>query len=172
MSRTATYALIGSYTVTGSNLYGPTGVTFTSIPSGYTDLLIECQVKTTAPAIMLGQFNSDTASNYSTTAIGGDGSTVSSNRSTNASALYFSAFAHATTNWANYRYNIEDYKNTTTYKTFISRGNNSTYGVDAIVGLWRKTPEAITSIKVFLDRAESYVVGSTFRLYGIEAGNA
>jgi hypothetical protein len=40
-------------------------------------------------------------------------------------------------------------------------------GVDAFVGLWRNTA-SITSLTV---NGNTFAVGSTFRLYGIEAGN-
>jgi hypothetical protein len=39
-----------------------------------------------------------------------------------------------------------NYSNTTTYKTAICRGNNTAYGTDAIVGLWRNTLQLTVSI--------------------------
>jgi hypothetical protein len=39
----------------------------------------------------------------------------------------------------------------------------------AVVGLWRKTPEAITSIDVLTLTADTFSIGTTFVLYGIKA---
>ena len=61
-----------------------------------------------------------------------------------------------------------NYANTTTNKTVLLRNNNTAFGTEAQVGLWRST-SAINTIKLYLDRAEYYVVGSTFTLYGIKA---
>ena len=62
------------------------------------------------------------------------------------------------------------YANTTTNKTIISRSNNAGTGVDANVSLWRKTPEAINQIRIY--QANNVATLSTFKLYGIQAGNA
>jgi len=174
MSKTATYALIDSYTVTGSNLLGTTGVTFTSIPSTYTDLILVQDISLTAPAIVcirVGNGSIDTGSNYSQTALSGNGSAASSSRTTS-QTIWRSDLAHSTTGKGLYTSHIMDYSNATTNKTTIQRYNNVTYGaLEAIVGLWRST-SAINTIQCLLDRAEYYSVGSTFKLYGIQAGNA
>jgi hypothetical protein len=161
-----TYEAIGSYTVVGSNLLGTTGVTFNSF-SGYTDLILVQSVAATAPAIGCIQVNSDTGANYSQTSMSGNGSTVSSSRASGATQLN-TVIAHLNTAWSNYTSHFMNYANTTTYKTCIQRYNDTALGTEAVVGLWRNTA-AITSIKVYMDRAEYYVVGSTFTLYGIKA---
>jgi hypothetical protein len=63
-----------------------------------------------------------------------------------------------------------NYANTTTFKTHISRSNNSSNFVMATVGLWRSTA-AITSITLLTNTADTFSVGSTFTLYGIKAGS-
>jgi hypothetical protein len=60
-----------------------------------------------------------------------------------------------------------NYANTTTYKTVLSRANNSAAGTEAIVGLWRSSA-AITSMTV-LSETGNIAIGSTFSLYGILA---
>jgi hypothetical protein len=65
---------------------------------------------------------------------------------------------------------IMDYSNTTTNKTNLTRSNNVGNGLAAVVGMWRNT-NAITSIRFFPDSG-NFSTGSTFRLYGIQAGNA
>lgn len=173
MSKTATYALIDSYTVTGSNLSGLTGVTFTNIPNTYTDLILVQNCETTAAAIALirvGKGVIDTGSAYSRTDIAGDGSTATSHRTSNTTAIS-TQYAHNAAIRTTHIYHFLDYSNTTTFKTMLARHTNSFFGTEATVGLWRNATN-IEMIQVFLDRAESYVVGSTFKLYGIQAGNA
>jgi hypothetical protein len=165
----STYTPIATYTVTGSNLLGTTGVTFSSIPSTYTDLVIVQNVSLTGAAISqirVGNGSVDTGSNYSQTALSGNGSSASSARASNQSS-WRSELAHMTAGFGTYISNIQNYSNTTTFKTAIQRYNNVPYGAtEAIVALWRST-SAINTIQLYLDRAESYLVGSTFTLYGI-----
>ena len=163
----ATYTPIATVTVTGSNLLGTTGVTFSSIPSTYTDVILVQSVAATAPAIACIQVNGDTGTTYSQTSLSGNGSAASSSR-TSSTTLWRSDIAHLNTAWSNYISQFQNYSNTTTYKTCLQRYNDTAFGTEAIVGLWRST-SAINSIKVFMDRAEYYVVGSTFTLYGIQA---
>jgi hypothetical protein len=63
--------------------------------------------------------------------------------------------------------NIQNYSNSTTYKTVLARSNNAATGTDATVALWRST-SAITSIDYYLNSG-SWATGSTFTLYGIKA---
>jgi hypothetical protein len=60
---------------------------------------------------------------------------------------------------------MNNYSNTTTFKTFLSRTNVASDRVEALVGLWRST-SAITSITLYCG-SNSFVTGSTFTLYGI-----
>ena len=62
-----------------------------------------------------------------------------------------------------------DYSNTTTYKSTVVRGNNSGYIMGASTSLWRSTT-AINSI-LFFSNGGNFAAGSTFKLYGIQAGS-
>ena len=63
-------------------------IDFTSIGSGYTDLrLILVGTHATGSANVRMRFNSDTASNYSSTQLIGDGATASSTRATSATVM-------------------------------------------------------------------------------------
>jgi hypothetical protein len=70
-----------------------------------------------------------------------------------------------------------DYSNTTTNKTVLIRentlnvGSGMNPGTAAVVGLYRSTV-ALNTIQVFDLTGKSIASGSTFRLYGIQAGNA
>ena len=62
--------------------------------------------------------------------------------------------------------NVQNYSNSTTYKTTLSR--HSTQFAGAFVGTWRNTA-AITSITIINLGAGGFASGSTFTLYGITA---
>jgi len=163
----ATYDKIATQTVTGSNLLGTTGITFSSIPSTYTDFRLVQNLTLTAAAIGYIQINGDTGANYSRTSLAGNGSSASSARTTSANQIG-TDIAHETSTIGTYTADFMNYSNTTTNKTVLIRNNNTAFGTEAQVGLWRSN-SAINSIKLYLDRAEYYVVGSTFTLYGIKA---
>ena len=141
-----------------------------TIPQTYTDLVLVCSTQ----ASLSGQgqsleFNGDTASNYSATIMRGNGSTAVSARVSNVQAALLSNIAEPpTSGFGVYIANIQNYNNATTFKTILCRSNNASAGTEAIVNLWRKTPEAITSIKIAISGG-NFAIGSTFTLYGIKA---
>ena len=144
-------------------------VTFSSISGSYTDIVMVCQVKTSALATIYIQFNSDTGSNYSWTNLAGDGSAASSSRGSNATFSRITNVVYPDTTFnENIIVNFNNYSNSTTYKTFLSRANkaNTDGGAEAIAGLWRSTA-AISTIKVYPSGGGTWSTGSTFTLYGI-----
>ena len=137
-------------------------VTFSSISSAYTDLILVVQGAMATAGGNYIQVNGDTGNNYSVTFIYGDGSSAVSTRAANspsASAFYLN------TGQSNAILQFMNYSNTTTNKTFLSRGNSSDF-VSARVSLWRSTA-AINSITV--GSTFNYNVGSTFTLYGVKS---
>jgi hypothetical protein len=115
-------------------------------------------------------FNSDTGSNYSRTILYGTGSAAGSARNSNTLQTYLDYYGIIeATNPCIHIHNIMDYANTTTYKTMLTRANDSASGLDAIVHLWRSTA-AINRIDITID-AVSFATASTFKLYGIQAGS-
>jgi hypothetical protein len=62
--------------------------------------------------------------------------------------------------------NFQNYSNSTTYKSVLTRVNNSGFTM-AWVNLWRSTA-AITSITIY-PYSGTFSSGSTFTLYGISA---
>ena len=167
---TQTYTPIASQVIASA-----TGtVTLSSIPSTYTDLvLIISATATTGADDLLLQFNGDTASNYSETILTGTGAgNATSTRFSTQTAILLDYNGVLNTTINNRIVHIMNYSNTTTFKTVLTRANNSSAGLDAIVGLWRKTPEAITSITVKnTGTSSNFTVGSTLTLYGIKAGS-
>jgi hypothetical protein len=147
-------------------------VTFSSIPSTYTDLVLVCNVKatTTSNAYLRVRYNTDTSNNYSITVLSGNGSAASSARGSNTSVAYLNYnYAMPTTMETAIISNIQNYSNTTTYKTAITRSNAASQGVEAMVTLWRSTA-AINNIVISTDNGGAILdTGSTFTLYGIKA---
>lgn len=160
MAAGSTYTPIATYTVTGSSA---ASYTFTSF-SGYTDLFIVAQVQTLPSGGSLNlTVNSDSGSNYSTTRMYGNGSTASSDRVANTTALV--SWGASTLNPVTYTIQLMNYSNASTYKTSLTRVSNSGEYVAALVGLWRNTA-AITTM-TFTAGTTNFPVGSTFTLYGI-----
>lgn len=161
-----TYALINSTTLGSS----ASEVNFTSIPGTYTDLILVGRFSSTT--LIFGginiQFNSDTGSNYSYTLIEGTGSAAASARASNASRMEM-GYNGTNDSGQNMIVHIQDYSNSTTNKTSISRYNSAAGQVMSYVGLWRNT-SAITSIRYYVSN-QAFASGSTFKLYGITAGN-
>jgi hypothetical protein len=162
-AKTGTYSLINSTTLGSAQ----SSVTFSPIPGTFTDLVLVIAGVTTSGTEAVGvQFNSDTGSNYSRTVLFGNGSTAASIRDSNSTNSALGVLDSATQ--GNTIYHFMDYANTTTFKTFIARGNVASEQTRAAVGLWRST-SAITSITVLV--STSFASGTNFKLYGIEAGN-
>lgn len=163
MAAGSTYTPIATTTLTGSS----NTLTFSSIAGTYTDLIIaaSASMPSTDDAFLV-QFNSDTGTNYSTTYLYGNGSAAVSGRASNATSTIQGRAGNATFGTSYIQF--QNYSNTTTYKTVISRGGSASGLVVAYVGLWRSTA-AITSIKITSESGNSFSNGSTFTLYGIAA---
>jgi len=147
-------------------------VTFSSIPQGYTDLVLIANRLSSSLDNLSMQFNGDTGSNYSFTVLYGTGSTAGSARSSNTNNPYLDYYAASESTFAApVILNIQNYANSTTYKTTLARGSNASRGVDATVMLWRST-SAITSILLKCHDGSNFTSGSTFSLYGIAVGNS
>lgn len=167
----ATYKLISSTTLSSSQ----STITFSSIPSTYTDLVIKASTRdsslSNAGAIAM-RFNSSTT-NYNGRIIYSDGSTATGSF---LSGLYYGWAG--TVNNANYTANT--FSN---HEIYIPSYNSSTakpYSVSSVVetnanlaeylvstaGLWNGSE--ITSIVLTVSNGSSFASGSSFDLYGIE----
>lgn len=165
-----TYTPIATTTLSSS----VTTVTFSSISSAYTDLILIANVGSSDSAQVFScRLNSDTGSNYSLTQLLGTGAgTGNSSRDTNQPKMNISkGVGMGTTNGAMIVIsNFLNYSDTTTYKTVLSRVAevDATYpGTEATIGMWRNTA-AITSIELSSNSGvATFNIGSTFTLYGI-----
>jgi hypothetical protein len=175
MSKTATYSLIASTTLTSTS----TTVTFSDIPQTFTDLYFVCESYNESDGVnvtfQVGNGSIDTGLNYSSTSLQGNGTAAGSYRESG-QARFLCSFPNAsgsTTVPLSLKFHLMDYSNTTTYKTNLLRVGTAgtTYpGLALIAELWRSTA-AINTIRMSVS-ANRYAVGSTFKLYGILAGNA
>lgn len=160
-------------------------VSFTSISSGYTDLIIVGQTRATTAgtfnfnSYVLVQVNSDTGSNYSTTTLytrstAGSWSALST-RESNATRITAGPVpdsSHGSDIFGSIRLQLMSYADTNVYKTVLAESGYSTNltnhdGPRREVGLWRST-SAITSVSISLS-AGNLEVGSHFELYGLKA---
>lgn len=147
--------------------------TFSSISGSYTDLvLVIAGTVTSNGSGVVARFNSDTGSNYSVTSLRGTGSAASSSRASNQTYAWLSyGDGFSSTEQCNLLAQIQNYSNSTTFKTVITRQNNangsSGAGVEATVNLWRST-SAITSVTLLCDSG-NLNTGMTLTLYGIAA---
>jgi len=167
----STYTPIATTTLGSS----ASSVTFSSISGAYTDLVL-----ITSPAITSGNDNLrlqvgngsvDGGSNYSYTALTGNGSTAVSARASNETTMLtdYNGYMQTTLGNSNKIINFMNYSNTNTFKTALIRSNNAPTGTDALVTLWRSTA-AINIITLYVaGGAANFAAGSTFSLYGVKS---
>lgn len=160
----ATYEPIATTTL-GS---AASSITFSTIPATYTDLRIAFVPAGGSGAnSVFVQFNSDTGTNYSRTALYGDGATATSARNTTQTRITYAAAMQATYPEF-FSLDVFSYAGST-YKTCLgtqsSDANGSGYTA-SIVGLWRST-SAITSLSLN-NNGGNFATGSIATLYGIK----
>lgn len=141
-------------------------VTFSNIPQGYTDLVLVWNGATATSNNVSLRFNSDASTNYSTTRMRGTGTSAESSRWSNISMMYGAnpdTTGNSTVTWQ-----IQNYSNSTTYKTAIARGGGAGGETGAYVGLWRST-SAITSVTVIINGSVNMNSGTSITIYGVKA---
>lgn len=165
----STYTPISTQTLTAD----AATVTFTGIPQTYTDIVLVCNFGTSSSGRTgTMRFNGDTGTNYSWRSIGGNGTSAQAGGGSNISSIYFTGqITGDGTALANVAVtSIQNYSNTTTYKTVISRSNDAARYVELAVGTWRSTA-AINRIDLARDNGTNWLSGSSFTLYGIGSGS-
>lgn len=169
-----------TYTLIASNTLGSAAanVTFSSIPSTYTDLALRWSVRTDAGTTYLMtmrfEFNGDTGTNYSSISVYGDGVSAQSNQPNNATFMAAMASMNGTNTTTNTFASGEIYLPSYTAsqnKSFSLFGASETSNtvevrIAGLASLWRNTA-AINQIKL-TPSANNFASGSTFYLYGIK----
>jgi hypothetical protein len=160
-----------------------TSVTFSSISSTFTDLVLVTNTKSASGEssndVRIDVIvNGDSSSGlYSTTYLVGTGVSAVSSRDTNRNQIdgVRQTSSSSGSSFAPFIYNFFSYASTSKFKTVLVRSsgmtnNEPTYnGPGAAVSLWRNT-NAITSIGILARGGASsvgFAAGSTFTLYGI-----
>jgi hypothetical protein len=155
----ATYEPIATATASGST----NSISFTSIPSTYTDLIVVIGVLGSSADFDL-RINNDSGSNYSYTRLYGDGTGIASDRASNQTAIQVTLGGSSP---GVQILNLNNYSNTTTNKTVLNRINLTSH-VAATVGLWRNT-SAINRLDFIGQSGSNIQANSTYTIYGIKA---
>ena len=157
-----------TYEPIASSTLGSTAstVTFSSIPSTYTDLILIVSATVSSGLCNVTMTFGDTSSLYSRTNLIGNGSTAVSNRQSGEALTYICTVANTAQSAGIAQ--IMNYSNTTTNKSYFLRDTYAAGAVIQRVGLWRNTA-AISTIVLGNDGGTTFAVGSTFTLYGIKA---
>jgi hypothetical protein len=166
---TNTYVALDTQTLVSAT----SSVTFSSISSAYTDLVIVSSPQNNTSESLYIKINGDTGSSYSTTWLTGNGSTATSSRqASNTTGILAGApnVGLSSTVYGTSIIQIMNYSNTTTYKTAICRWGLASAETNATVGLWRSTA-AINSVTILVVSG-TFSVGSKFSLYGVKAASA
>lgn len=168
---TNSYESIATASGTGSSGI----ITFSSIPSTYKHLQIRGIARTTEAVtsnLQYMQLNGDTAVNYSSHHLIGNGATASAAAYTAVGFMYgteISANSALANTYNNFIIDILDYADTNKYKTLRTLGGMDLNGSGSIrltSGSWRNTA-AVTSFTI-LTAAGNFTSASQFALYGIK----
>ena len=157
MAAGPTYTPIATQTLGSS----ASTVTFSSIPSTYTDLVLVIDAVGSDGSYL--RFNADSGANYSYTRLYGDGTSAASGRAT--AQTWEETSIGSLTSRQFTIVNIMNYANAATFKTTLMRITNPSNYVAAYAHLWRSTA-AINTITLGI-QSGTYSSGSTFTLYGI-----
>ena len=166
----STYSLISSNVLSSS----AASVTFSAIPSTYTDLVIRASARDsgTGGTYIFVKVNGSSSAIYSVTRLRGTGSAASSGNTTGATFLYFgkiddaSDTANTFGSWEAYfpNYAVAQYHPASNIG--VQETNATASGMDINAGLISDTT-AISSITL-TPNGLGFVSGSSFYLYGIK----
>jgi hypothetical protein len=159
-----TYEPIATQTLVSSS----STITFSSIPSTYTDLILvingQGSVRVDAN-VRVGNGSVDTGTNYSRTGLSGNGTAASSYRVASETSWVVDSVADSGGCLATLQ--IMNYANTTTNKSALARIAATISYSRAVAYLWRST--AAINIITITAPSSTYLAGSVFTLYGIKA---
>ena len=162
--------LISTQTLASTTL----GVTFSSIPATYTDLVLVCSLREAGAVVQAGagvnSINGDAGANYIHRTLYGTGSAAASNTQTTTNVAFYSVpGASATANtFSNIIITFPNYTSSTA-KTFsidaVMENNAATSFQEIVAATWTGTA-AINSFKIDYSYS-GFVAGSTLSLYGL-----
>lgn len=169
----STYTLISSNVLTST----AASVTFSAIPSTYTDLVVRISARNNGANItrqLIMTANNDTATNYSTTYLYTDGTNIVTARDTSVANINDGVRQNGNNATANTFASVEIYIPSYTASQnkpisgFAAAEDNSTSCFLVVsANLWRNTA-AITSLEFTNPSSDTFAIGSSFYLYGIK----
>jgi hypothetical protein len=160
-----THIALATHTLTSTT----TTITFSNIPSTYRDLVIVANFRMSGigSATRL-RFNSNSDSNaYTSLHMASNGSAINAYLDPSTSMRVFGQAAGPTTNWQVGIIEIFDYSQTNKNTMVLGRYSGGDNDVAAFVGRWINN-SLVTSVTLFDVLGQSYQIGDTFSLYGIE----
>lgn len=159
----STYEKIASNTVTGSAV---STITFSSIPSTYTDLVIVVNAQETTANYGLWRCNNDSGNNYSRIYLLYNGTSILTATQSSNSSFYWNG-ENASSNWCVNYIQIPNYAQTTGTKQVLQHDGQGATTTIGTVERWNSS-SAIDRID-FLSAGggNAIAVGSSFTLYGI-----
>lgn len=160
----ATYEPIATSSPTGT-----AAVTFSSIPSTYTDLRLVINARlTTGIALFYMRYNGISTTTYSQTYLTGNGTTATSVRGTAQSEIYLGNASEVSTVPTLMTIDIFSYAGSTNKTALhtVAADKNGSGWVERGVTLWRST-SAINQITI--THGANLDSGTMFTLYGIKA---
>ncbi len=150
---------------------GTSTITFSSIPSTYQHLQIRYIARNSSlSSNTVMTFNSDSAGNYSTHYLLGNGASASSAGEVNSTYIYTDILSQTSTSYAATIVDVLDYKDTNKYTTARSLSGldmNGSGTVWLVSGAWRNTA-AVNSITFKIGAGFNFAQYSSFALYGIK----
>jgi hypothetical protein len=166
----ATYESIATTTTTS----GQSSVTFTSITSAFTDLIIVVNGTQSSNYDVYLEFNGGGGTYSRTFLTEGTGESPSGGRSSSQSKALLGSIS-ASGRGINY-VNIFDYSNTTTYKNILNYAmsagtSGDSNGRVSLMSNQGASTNAITSIVVGADSPSTFNSGVVISLYGIKAAS-
>jgi hypothetical protein len=161
----STYTPIATTTGDGSSAT----ITFSSIPSTYTDLILVLAGETSTVSDFTYRVNSDSGTNYSRTLMIGTGSSALSSRDSNQAQGYL-LYNSPSSGTYNFQYEMQfmNYANTNVNKTILIRSSISNRELYGEVHMWRNSSTAINSIAITRS-SSSFATTTVATLYGIAA---
>lgn len=166
-----TYEAIASTTLSSAS----STITFSSIPSTYTDLRLVFVATANTGTNALVQFNSDTGNNYSRTFMYSTGAGKGTQQITNTSSINLTQYTNISQNAATpsmRTLDIFSYAGSTfKFGIHTEVANQNMAGFDSILysaDLWRST-SAINTILITTGGAATFSIGTIATIYGIKA---
>jgi hypothetical protein len=166
-----TYIQIGSTVTVGAG--GSATITFSSIPSTYTDLVLVCSLRSDKPTFGFSNYNlsiNGSTSTFSVRYLEGNGASATTGTAVTGMAGNINGPASTASTFSNTQFYFPNYAGSTN-KSYsldhVTEANATTAWMDLIAGLW-STTSAITSLTLTEGNASVFSQYSTASLYGIK----